>query len=592
MKADYAKRGYHYVKNYGLSKLYLKAKERLERDILERDYQQWMISERPADSEKELQREHHFAYAPRISVVVPVYKTPETFLREMVDSVLNQTYGNVELCLADGSEEDHGPQKILEAYAAQDPRIRYEKLPKNLGIAGNTNAALDLATGEYVALLDHDDFLEEHALFELVKWLQTHPEADMIYTDEDKVSFDSATFFHPHFKPDFNPDLLRTNNYICHFLMVKRTLMEQAGKYRESFDGAQDYDFILRCSELAQEIEHIPRVLYHWRCHPTSTAGNPESKMYAYEAGRRALEEHLKRTSMSAAVQCMDNPGFYRVCYMPAETPKVTIVLLNVRDAGTLKRLARMTSRQAGYSNYEILVLLENPKKNKIILNFIKEHRQTPIKVVYCNSACNKFVTFSSLAEKMDSDYLLFLDGRTGNITRGFMDLFLGSAQRADIGAVGGRVYDDRRRLWYGIKVLGLKGTVGDAFEGLKAGYTGYFHKAILQQNCHAVSGKAMMLRRELFLKAGGFSEDVEDRMKDVDLCLKLEKLGYRNVYEPGIAVILQDHQRGRKQGARPAAQFAKKWKSLLQMPDRFYNSNLSLDNTDFRIRDYHRKED
>lgn len=140
--------------------------------------------------------------------------------------------------------------------------------------------------------------------------------------------------------------------------------------------------------------------------------------------------------------------------------------------------------------------------------------------------------------------------------------------------------------------MLGLKGTVGDAFEGLKAGYTGYFHKAILQQNCHAVSGKAMMLRRELFLKAGGFSEDVEDRMKDVDLCLKLEKLGYRNVYEPGIAVILQDHQRGRKQGARPAAQFAKKWKSLLQMPDRFYNSNLSLDNTDFRIRDYHRKED
>ena len=275
MKADYAKRGYHYVKNYGLSKLYLKAKERLERDILERDYQQWMISERPADSEKELQREHHFAYAPRISVVVPVYKTPETFLREMVDSVLNQTYGNVELCLADGSEEDHGPQKILEAYAAQDPRIRYEKLPKNLGIAGNTNAALDLATGEYVALLDHDDFLEEHALFELVKWLQTHPEADMIYTDEDKVSFDSATFFQPHFKPDFNPDLLRTNNYICHFLMVKRTLMEQAGKYRESFDGAQDYDFILRCSELAQEIDHIPRVLYHWRCHPTSTAGNP-----------------------------------------------------------------------------------------------------------------------------------------------------------------------------------------------------------------------------------------------------------------------------------------------------------------------------
>lgn len=249
-----------------------------------------MISERPADSEKELQREHHFAYAPRISVVVPVYKTPETFLREMVDSVLNQTYGNVELCLADGSEEDHGPQKILEAYAAQIPGSAMKSFRRILVLREIPMRHWILPQESMWRFWIMMIFWKNMHCLRLVKWLQTHPEADMIYTDEDKVSFDSATFFQPHFKPDFNPDLLRTNNYICHFLMVKRTLMEQAGKYRESFDGAQDYDFILRCSELAQEIDHIPRVLYHWRCHPTSTAGNPESKMYAYEAGRRALE--------------------------------------------------------------------------------------------------------------------------------------------------------------------------------------------------------------------------------------------------------------------------------------------------------------
>ena len=586
MKADYAKRGYHYMKNYGLSKLYLKARDRLERDRLEKNYQEFLFAGRPAESELQLQREHRFAYEPLISIVVPVYRTPEAFLREMVESVLGQTYASLELCLADGSGDDDHTERILKAYAEKDPRVRYEKLPENLGIAGNTNAALDLASGDYVALLDHDDFLEEHALFEIVRFLQNHRNADMLYTDEDKVTFDSKTYFHPHYKPDFSLDLLRSNNYICHFLVVGKKLLEKAGRYRESFDGAQDYDFILRCSELAGEIGHIPQVLYHWRCHQASTAGNPDSKSYAYEAGRKALEEHFERTGTDARIECMDNPGFYRIKYPVKGDPKVSIVVLDPPDMSSMGRFARALSRVESYRNVEILILLDAPKKNKLILNFIKEHRQTLIKVVYCTSACNKFVTFTSLAEKLDSDYLLFLDGKTGRITRGYMELFLGNAQRPEAGAVGGRVYDSSHRLCYGAKVLGLHGMVGDVFQGLKAGHSGYLHKVILQQNYHAVSEKAMMVKRELFLKAGGFSEDVEDRMKDVDLCLKLEQLGYSNIYEPGIALILQDHRRGRKLAVRPAAQFMKKWKELLEVPDAFYNCNLSLDDTDFRIRE------
>ena len=535
VNSGYAKRGYHYVKSYGMSKLYLKIRERMDRNLLEKDYQEWMISRRPAQSEKELQREHRFSREPLISVVVPVYRTPEGFLREMIESVLGQTYGRLELCLADGSGVVSSAEEVIQEYVQQDSRVLYRKLPENLGISGNTNAAIAMASGDYIALLDHDDLLEEHALFEVVKWLQEHPDTDMLYTDEDKVTFDSGTFFQPHFKPDFNPELLRSNNYICHLLVVKRELAKAVGDYQEEFDGAQDYDFILRCSEHAEKIGHISKVLYHWRCHTESTATNPESKTYAYEAGRRAVEAHLKRQGIDAGVEPMDNPGFYRVRYKVSGEPKVSIVLLDTAKLHALKRIVRTVSRNRTYGNFEILVLLDTPEKNKLILNFIKEHRQIPIKVVYCTSACNKFVTFSSLAEKLDSEYLLFMGGRMESLSRNWMETFLGSAQRRGVGAVGGRIYDSDRRLKHGAKILGLNGPAGDAFAGLKAGYTGYFHKAVLQQNFHAVSGQAMMVSREHFLKARGFSEDVEDRLKDVDLCLKLEQLGLKNIYEPGI---------------------------------------------------------
>ena len=585
--AGLAQRGYQYVKAYGMGKLYRKAREHFGRNALERGYQEWMILNRPSESEKELQREHHFVQEPLISIVVPIYRTPEVFLREMIESVLNQTYGKLELCLADGSGEDDTAGTVICEYVEKDPRVRYQKLGSNLGIAGNTNAAVNMAEGEYVALLDHDDLLEEHALFEIVKWLQNHPETDMVYTDEDKVTFDSKTYFKPHFKPDFNRELLRSNNYICHLLTVKKDLLMEAGLYKEEFDGAQDYDLILRCSEKAKQIGHIPQVLYHWRSHTASTAANPGSKSYAYEAGRKAVEAHLKRMGEDAVVEPMDNPGFYRVNYRVQGNAKVSIVLMNVTSLKDLRRIVRAVSRHRSYGNFEILVLWNGPEKNKGILNFIKEHRQIPIKVVYCTSARNNFVTFSRLAEKMDSDYLLFLDGQIEKVSRGFLETFLGNAQRPYVGAVGGRVYDNRGRLVAGAKILDLKGLAGDAFEGLRFGYTGYFHKAVLQQNFHAVSGKAMMVRRTSFLQAGGFSEEVEDRYKDVDLCLKLEQLGLNNVYDPGVILLCQGRTLQKKKAQRTATVFRKKWKALLEQPDGYYNANLSLESSDYRIREY-----
>ncbi len=582
---SYAKRGYQYVKSYGMAKLRRKVQERLYRNRLEKGYQDWMIKMRPADSEKELQRAHHFPQDPLFSVVVPAYCTPEPYLREMVESVLSQTYQKLELCLADGSGADASVQRVMEDYARQDARVRYEKLSENRGISGNTNAALAMAGGDYVVLLDHDDLLEEHALFEAAKWLLEHPDTELLYTDEDKVTFDSNTYFQPHFKPDFNLDLLRSNNYICHMLVVKRELLDRAGRYRPEFDGAQDYDFILRCAEKAREVGHIPRVLYHWRCHEASTAANPESKAYAYEAGRLAVKEHLSRVGLSGEVEHLENPGFYRVRYQADKGAKITLVLLDAPDFSAFKKFAKVVGGSQKGENLEILLLLDTPEKNKFILNFIKEHRQIPIKVVYCTSACNKFVTFSRLAEKMDSEYLLFLESRIDKICKDFFEIFLGNAQRTEAGAVGGRIYDSSRRLRYGGKILGLQGLAGDAFAGLPFGYTGYFHKAVLQQNYHGVSGKAMMVKRSHFLKAGGFSEDVEDRLKDVDLCLKLERLGLLNIYDPGIILVESRQRIRRKKKARRAPGFEKKWKELLREPDRHYNSNLSLEDTSCRIR-------
>jgi len=581
-----AKRGYHYMKNYGAKKLYLKVKEHLERSILEKDYQKWMFSQRPTENEKEQQRNFSFQFWPLISIVVPVYRTDEKFLREMVESVLAQTYRHLELCLADGSEEDEKASSILKEYAEQDSRVHFQKLPKNLGISGNTNAALSMTTGDYIAFLDHDDLLEEHALFEMVQWILKHPDTDMLYTDEDKVTFDTKTYFQPHFKPDFSLDLLRSNNYICHFLMVKREfLIQKVGKYREEFDGAQDYDFILRCVEQAEKIGHIPKVLYHWRTHTNSTAANPDSKAYAYEAGRRAVEMHLQRMKTIAQVEQLDSPGFYRVNYALTSEPKVCMILFDLSGMRALKKFLKVIKKKQTYANFEILVLMEASEKTKIILNFIKEHRQIPIKVVYCTSACNKFVTFSRLAERLDSEYLLFLDGQIEKISKGFVEIFLGNAQRAMIGAVGGRVYDSDHRLKYGAKILGLNGPAGDAFAGLHVGCTGYFHKAVLQQNFHAVSVKAMMVRREYFLRADGFSEDVEDRLKDVDLCLKLEKIGLKNIYDPGVILVEKKKSVFRKKITVKATVFEKKWKELLHEPDQYYNSNLSLEDTDYRIK-------
>ena len=339
-----------YGKTYGVREMMNKSAEFLTGRRIA--YEKWFQMHRASSRELELQRKEHWEDAPLVSIIVPAYCTPALFFRQMTDSVIAQSYENWELCIADGSGKDKTElEALVENAYAGEKRIRYRLLEENLGISGNSNAALAMASGDIIALLDHDDVLAPEALYEIVKAYKENPGAEIVYTDEDKVDMELVTHYQPHFKPDFNLDYLRTNNYICHLFTVRKETAETAGGFRKEYDGAQDYDFILRCTEVAAEIVHIPKILYYWRMHPGSVAGNPESKAYAYEAGRRAVESHLNRLSIEAQVEHAGHWGLYRTRYALTGTPLVSIIIAPVTSETKAEACRKKIQSRTSYTN-------------------------------------------------------------------------------------------------------------------------------------------------------------------------------------------------------------------------------------------------
>ena len=494
-KCNLIGRGFRYIKKHGARQLYCKIMERRLQNKLELPYSGWLESQKPGEAMLEEQRKHVFAYAPKISVLVPTYETPEEFLCQMVDSLRNQTYGNWELCIADGSKSDL-VKNTLKAYMESDDRIRYRKLEKNLGISENTNGAYELATGEWIALLDHDDILHPNTLFEIVKGMEEEPEAEAFYTDEDKVSFDLKMHFQPHFKPDFNRELLRSNNYICHFFVVKRSVVEKVGLFSSDFDGAQDFDFILRCTEEAKKVKHIPKILYSWRCHASSTAANPESKLYAYEAGKRAVAAHLARCKEQAEVLDTSNYGFYRVKYQVPKKGKKDVVF------------------------------------GKFIDTFEKMRGQNDVNVVYYDKACNKIVTFAQ--EDGTDGYMLFTcvknfkSVRTEAFLEEFLQELMSVCERPEVGMACARVYGKDGKLANDVRMAGVQDPFGRSTKGLGKGYLGYVHRACLQQEILEPTD-CFLMKAEVFRK-------LTDGMAEVDITKLIEQgknLGYRAVYDP-----------------------------------------------------------
>lgn len=549
-------------------------------------------------TEKEIlkQRSSRFKVNPKFSIVIPLFNTPIEYLKVIVDSILNQTYGNLQLCLADGSTKDEVEQFIKEHYHSE-ARISYKRLEVNGGISENTNAALEMADGDYIMLSDHDDIVELNALYEMVKAINDNPAIDIIYTDEDKVDMDGKIFYDPFFKPDFNLDLIRSNNYICHIFVVKKSIVDKIGKFRSQYDGAQDYDFILRCCEQAGCIHHIPKILYHWRSHPASTAGNPESKMYAYEAGKNALAAHYERLGISAKVSMTEYFGRYRTQYTIEGNPLISIIIPNKDHKEDLERCIDSIYEKSTYRNFEIIICENNSAEKETFVYYKKlEQQYDNIQIVtwkdtFNYSAINNYaVTFAK------GEYLILLNNDIEVIAEQWMEEMLGYCQRGDVGVVGGRLYYKSDVVQHaGIVVgMGKAGTAGHIFYRLPRKQFSYAGKVESTQDLSAVTAACMMTKKSLYEEIGGMDEKLEIALNDVDYCLKVRQAGKLVVYNAFVemyhyeSVSRGSDKEDKKNVARYEKEsqiFRKRWKSVLKKGDPYYNPNLTLRRPDCTYR-------
>lgn len=583
-------------KENGLRALLVKSKHKLQGLDNDYDYGEWYSLTRPTEEELERQRAEQIPYGPKFSIVIPAYKTPDRYLREMLDSIEAQTYENWEVCVADGSPRGQSSERVLERYAQRDRRFKYVILGENKGISGNTNAAMDMAAGDYIVLADHDDMLTPDALYECARILCENPDCDCLYSDEDKMDMDGGALFDPHFKPDFNIDLLCSVNYICHLFVVSHDLAARVGGFRQEFDGAQDYDFIFRCTEAAGKICHIPRVLYHWRCHKDSTASNPESKLYAFEAGSRAIMAHYERVGIEAErVEKGVDYGIYHSIYRIIGDPLVSIIIPNKDHHEDLDTCLRAIEERATYRNVEFIIVENNSTKEETFTYYEKIQKEfSNVRVVrwereFNYSAINNFgETFAR------GEYLLFLNNDTELIAENFIEEMVGLCQREDVGAVGARLLYQDDTIQHAGVVVGFGGIAGHTFIGLHRAENSYFHRAMSTQDYSAVTAACMMTKKKLFEDVGGFSEELAVAFNDIDFCMKVRAAGKLVVYNPyALLYHYESKSRGLEDTPEKVARFnreirifADKWPEILRDGDPYYNPNLTLRKSNFALRD------
>lgn len=585
------RKGFRYMKHYGPKEFWIRLHERFEPE--EVPYGPWYRAYIPTEETLETQRKQKFDYSPLISIAVPAYQTPVEFLRQMIESLIVQTYSNWELCIVNASPDNEEMQKVLAEYSAGDSQVRFCNLKENLGIAENTNRAFAMAKGEFVGLLDHDDLLAPNALYEIVTILQDHPQADALYTDEDKVTTELDEHFQPHLKPDFNLDLLRSNNYICHFFVVRKSIVEKAGGFRKEFDGAQDYDFIFRCTENAGEVLHVPEILYHWRTHKASTADNPASKMYAFEAGKRAIEAHLERTGTKGEVSHTQDLGFYRVKYPVQGKPLVSVIIPNKDEKETLQTCLEMLEKNTGYQNFEIIIVENNSTTDEIFRYYKELSGNRKIHLLrwgkeFNYSAINNFATAHAKGE-----YLLFLNNDVKSINPDWLEEMLGVCQRPEVGGVGAKLIYPDNTIQHAGCVIGMGGIAGHMFVDMPADRTGYLHKASLLQDMSAVTAACLLMKKEVFEQAGGFTEELAVAFNDVDLCLKVRKNGYLIVYDPYAKLYhMESKTRGAEDSKEKVRRFQTEieymrchWIDILKNGDPCYNKNLSLTKWNYSLK-------
>lgn len=549
LNKENVKKGFEYIRRNGVSRFWTLAKAKAF--PAGKSYKEWYEEHCPTKEELMRQREVEFSVQPLISIVVPTYQTPIPFLKDMIDSVRKQSYEKWELCIADGSlNGDENDTKVirvreeLNRYSMEDKRIKVVYLEENQGISENTNQALALATGEYIGLFDHDDMLTPDALYEIVKAINDY-DYDVLYTDEDKISEDSHDYKKPVFKPDYSPELLCANNYITHFFVAKKSIVDRLGGFRKEYDGSQDYDFIFRCVELAKKVGHVSKVLYHWRMHGGSVAGDPTSKMYAYDAGKKAIQSHYERVGIQANVKHMERLGLYHTEYKMIKQPLISVIVYG-EDDEKKKRCSEWFKRK-DYSNLEILA-----------------------------SAGINVEEINALAEKARGSYLFFVSENLESVERDALQQMAGVLQIQNVGAVSGKVIGRKHTVEDAGVVFRTNGDLCKANYGIGDCDYGDMFRAKVMSNYSILSLNCFMTHKNTFEELGRFNKHFSLSFAAADYCLKLRMHGKRCVMQASTVWESKGSMRTGIINDEERERFYKEWQEVLRMGDSYYNSNYA----------------
>lgn len=549
LNKENVKKGFEYIRRNGVSRFWTLAKTKAF--PAGKSYKEWYEEHCPTKEELMRQREVEFSVQPLISIVVPTYQTPIPFLKDMIDSVRKQSYEKWELCIADGSlNGDENDTKVirvreeLNRYSMEDKRIKVVYLEENQGIAENTNQALALATGEYIGLFDHDDMLTPDALYEIVKAINDY-DYDVLYTDEDKISEDSHDYKKPVFKPDYSPELLCANNYITHFFVAKKSIVDRLGGFRKEYDGSQDYDFIFRCVELAKKVGHVSKVLYHWRMHGGSVAGDPTSKMYAYDAGKKAIQSHYERVGIQANVEHMERLGLYHTEYKMIKQPLISVIIYG-EDDEKKKRCSEWFKRK-DYSNLEILA-----------------------------SAGINVEEINALAEKARGSYLFFVSENLESVERDALQQMAGVLQIQNVGAVSGKVIGRKHTVEDVGVVFRTNGDLCKANYGIGDCDYGDMFRAKVMSNYSILSLNCFMTHKNTFEELGRFNKHFSLSFAAADYCLKLRMHGKRCVMQASTVWESKGSMKTGMINDEERERFYEEWQEVLRMGDSYYNSNYA----------------
>lgn len=581
-----------YYQQFGLKQTVRRAIEKLGGKEV-RTYEAFRRRYFPDKKELNRQRKEQFVYEPLFSIVVPLYKTPLPYLEDLIWSIQAQTYEKWKLYLSDGSGKESSLKEVLRNYARKEKRIHIIENDCRLNISDNTNRALEQVDGGYVVFVDHDDTLAPDALYECVKVLNREPDVEVIYTDSDKLSENGKRYSEPCFKPDFNMELLRCQNYICHLTVIQKRFLDKVGYLNSNYSGVQDYDHILRCVEQTNRIVHIPKILYHWRMCPGSVAVDTDNKPYTYELFQKILREHYDRMGIQAEVKAVF-PGVVRTVYQLPYEPLVSVIIANKDHREDLMRCVESLEQESEYKNLEILIVENNSVSEEIVTYYDQVQRQYDnVRVLRYEKEFNYADIQNYAAVRAKGDHLLLLNNDTWLERPESIREMLGYCMRDDVGIVGAKLLYPDDTIQHAGVIVGLGGVADHAFVGMDREDPGYCCRAICAQEYSAVTAACLMVKKTVFMEVGGMDTELKIAFNDVDFCLRVKEAGYKIIYNP---FSIWYHDESKTRGAEDTPEkierfrgeieyFQRRWANFLYWGDPSYNPNLALDRHDFSLK-------